>query len=304
MRLDSTASRVRSSGACSSTSSSKVRFGSSIIAQSSPFTGASTRCASPSSSASPSALASRRAGSMVSTATLRPARGHAERDGRGRGGLAHSARRRRRRTPPSRRASDRSQPSLQHPRQPLELRRADLRLEQVREREHGRADRAPQAGRCERSVRARRSSESAARVAARASTEPRPPSELEPARLLGAEALRGSTPLTTTASSSMPELVAQPLLQIDRLVHRDLLRKRHRQHAGAVGVAHELVDDQRLAADRARPARPPRRWTARAASPARGRWPGRPRSPGRTRRPRCGAPAARGPRSFPSSPAR
>src|SRR3954469_17788789 len=72
MRLPSTASRVCSSGACHSISSSKVRLASSIIAHSSPFTGASTRVSWLPSSGSPRELARRRAGSMVSTATFLP----------------------------------------------------------------------------------------------------------------------------------------------------------------------------------------------------------------------------------------
>ena len=46
-----------------------------------------------------------------------------------------------------------------------------------------------------------------------------------------------------------------------------------------------VVDGQRLAADRARPGRRRRRCAARAASRGRGRWRGRPRSPGRTAAP-------------------
>ena len=74
MRLDSTASRVRSSGACVSTRSSNVRLASSIIAHSSPVqvdASAPGRSSLPSSD-SPSELASRLAGSIVSTATFRP----------------------------------------------------------------------------------------------------------------------------------------------------------------------------------------------------------------------------------------
>ena len=51
---------------------SKVRFASSIMAHSSPRPSMSTRRGSLSSSSSPSALASRRAGSMVTTATFLP----------------------------------------------------------------------------------------------------------------------------------------------------------------------------------------------------------------------------------------
>ncbi len=73
MRFDNTASRVRSSGACHSTISSKVRLGSSIIAHSSPASpSTSTRRSSLPSSVRPSELASRRAGSIVSTATFFP----------------------------------------------------------------------------------------------------------------------------------------------------------------------------------------------------------------------------------------
>ena len=72
MRFESTASRVRSSGACHSTISSKVRFGSSIIAHSSPSTSAFTSRSSFPSSGSPSEFASRFAGSIVSTATFFP----------------------------------------------------------------------------------------------------------------------------------------------------------------------------------------------------------------------------------------
>ena len=80
MRLERTSSRVRSSGARSSISSSKVRLASSIIAHSSPRTSmpwparraGSTRWGSLPSSSTPSALASRRAGSMVTTATRAP----------------------------------------------------------------------------------------------------------------------------------------------------------------------------------------------------------------------------------------
>ena len=72
MRFESTASRVRSSGACHSTSSSKVRFGSSIIAHSSPSTSAFTSRSSLPSSGRPSEFASRLAGSIVSTATFLP----------------------------------------------------------------------------------------------------------------------------------------------------------------------------------------------------------------------------------------
>ena len=80
MRLERTSSRVRSSGASSSISSSKVRLASSIIAHSSPRTSmpwparrlGSTRWGSLPSSSTPSALASRRAGSMVTTATRAP----------------------------------------------------------------------------------------------------------------------------------------------------------------------------------------------------------------------------------------
>ena len=80
MRLDSTSSRVRGSGARCSISSSNVRLASSISAHSSPRistpwsanrSGSISRGSLPSSSR-PSELASRLAGSMVTTATFAP----------------------------------------------------------------------------------------------------------------------------------------------------------------------------------------------------------------------------------------
>ena len=75
------------------------------------------------SSSSPSAWASRRAGSIVSTATFAAAGGHARARWRRRWRSCPRRRARRTRTPPCPRASGRSQPPLQHARQPLELRR-------------------------------------------------------------------------------------------------------------------------------------------------------------------------------------
>src|SRR3954468_8329042 len=72
MRFAKTSSRVRSSGAKRSISSSKVRLASSISAHSSPRASTVTRCGSLGSSSSPSAFASRRAGSIVTTATFSP----------------------------------------------------------------------------------------------------------------------------------------------------------------------------------------------------------------------------------------
>src|ERR687895_444976 len=73
MRLERTASRVRSSGACHSTISSKVRLGSSIMAHSSPSRPSTfTLRSSLPSSGRPRELARRRAGSIVSTATFLP----------------------------------------------------------------------------------------------------------------------------------------------------------------------------------------------------------------------------------------
>src|SRR5919106_815660 len=73
IRLERTASRVRSSGACHSTISSKVRLGSSIMADSSPSRPSTfTRRSSLPSSGNPRELARRRAGSIVSTATFLP----------------------------------------------------------------------------------------------------------------------------------------------------------------------------------------------------------------------------------------
>src|SRR5947209_3596064 len=80
MRFESTASRVSASGAWRSITSSQVRFASSIIAHGSPRTSTparskrsgSTRRSSLPSSVIPSDVASRRAGSIVSTATRRP----------------------------------------------------------------------------------------------------------------------------------------------------------------------------------------------------------------------------------------
>ena len=80
MRLARISSRVAASGASTSMSSSKVRFASSIIAHSSPrssspwpakWAGSTSRGSLPSCS-SPSELASRRAGSIVTTATRWP----------------------------------------------------------------------------------------------------------------------------------------------------------------------------------------------------------------------------------------
>ncbi len=75
--------------------SSKVRLASSIIAQSSPSMrtdppGSILR-GSPESSLRPSADASRFAGSIVTTATLRPSHGHAERERRRGGRLADTS---------------------------------------------------------------------------------------------------------------------------------------------------------------------------------------------------------------------
>ena len=75
---------------------------------------------------------------------------------------------------------------------------------------------------------------------------------LEPARVVGAEAL-GEHRVQHGGVQVHAQLVAQPRLQLDRLVHRDLLRQRHGQHAGGPRIAHELVDDQRLTADRPHP---------------------------------------------------
>ena len=81
--------RPRRAPACA-TISSKVRLASSIIAHSSPFTRrlalrtapASIRCGSPESSRSPSAAASRSAGSIVTTATFCPRAAEPERQRR------------------------------------------------------------------------------------------------------------------------------------------------------------------------------------------------------------------------------
>ena len=72
MRFESTASRVCSSGACHSISSSKVRLASSIIAQSSPVASTSTRRSSLPSSGRPSESGEPPGGSIVSTATFLP----------------------------------------------------------------------------------------------------------------------------------------------------------------------------------------------------------------------------------------
>src|SRR3954467_6944915 len=72
MRFANTSSRVRWSGAKPSVRWWKVRLGSSMSAHSSPGASTVTRCGSFGSSSSPSALASRRAGSIVTTATFRP----------------------------------------------------------------------------------------------------------------------------------------------------------------------------------------------------------------------------------------
>src|SRR3954469_3213885 len=80
MRLANTSSRVRSSGASRSISASNVRLASSIIAHSSPRTArpsadsrsGAIRTGSFPSVSRPSELASRRAGSIVTTATRRP----------------------------------------------------------------------------------------------------------------------------------------------------------------------------------------------------------------------------------------
>src|SRR3954452_13067219 len=72
MRLPSTSSRVRASGASRSISSSNVRLESSIIAHSSPSTSTEIRRGSLPSSSSPSEFASLRAGSIVTTTTRSP----------------------------------------------------------------------------------------------------------------------------------------------------------------------------------------------------------------------------------------
>src|SRR5687767_5322136 len=72
MRFESTSSRVASSGARRSISASNVRLESSISAHSSPSKSPSTRRGSFPSSSSPSESARRFAGSIVTTATLRP----------------------------------------------------------------------------------------------------------------------------------------------------------------------------------------------------------------------------------------
>src|SRR3954470_22687392 len=72
MRFSKISSRVAASGASRSITSSNVRLASSIIAHNSPSRSSSTRCGSLPSSPTPSALASRFAGSMVTTATFIP----------------------------------------------------------------------------------------------------------------------------------------------------------------------------------------------------------------------------------------
>ena len=201
---------------------------------------------------------------------LAPARRHAQRDRRRRRGLAHAAR--------ARADADllALEPVLDHSDllqpigQQLDLAPARLRLEQVGQRGHGRAclgaqalellllsrrpvvlgERGPHAPVFSRTSRRRRTSAVVKRC--------------------------GSTALATIWSTSHAEVVAEPALEVDRLVDRHLLRQRNREHAGRRAVAQERVDLRRLAGDRALPARWWRRSGAPAAAPARARWPGRP----------------------------
>ncbi len=302
---ESTASRVRSSGACRATSSSKVRFGSSIIAHSSPSTGASTGAPRRRAPSRPSACASRRAGSIVSTATFFPRAAMPRAIGRGGGRLAHAARARR----------------TTHTSLPLEPALDHSRRSNTRESRSSCSAPISGSNRWGRVITARVGGPPqpaplrplGARAAVLGQRGARGRAGLRgarrrPAPRAGAHPPRvkrwGSTEFRTIACKFTPSSSRQPLLELDRLVHRDLLRQRHGEHARGGRVAHELVDDQGLAADRPDPGHARVGGRARGASRARGRWPGRPRSPGRTPRPRCGARAGRGPRSCPSSPAR
>ena len=275
MRFESTASRVRSSGACHSISSSKVRLASSIIAHSSPSTPASTRRSSLPSSRSPSALASRRAGSIVSTATFFP-----------------------RAAMPSAIAAEAV--VLPTPPEPAQMQTC-LRSSQSS------ITASPPAGRRAAPARvgaalartgtaASSPARAPPRAGARAARAAPPPAGAPPAppptaawaafvparsssrrrRASPASKRSGSTPFATTWPISIPRSVAEPLLEVDRLVHGHLLGQRHADHAGRVRIAQEAVDLRRLARDRADPRDVGVGARRRAAAPARGRWRGRP----------------------------
>ena len=250
MRLPSTASRVASSGACHSISSSKVRLASSIMAHSSPGTSTSTRRSSLPSSGRPSALARRRAGSIVSTATFLP-----------------------RAAMPSAMAAE--VVVLPTPPEPAQM-QTSLRSSQVSitARAPTGATAAhlgrPQVGLEEEGEAHHRRPALAAKALDLVALLARPPvlgqgggaagaasggrevavqgGQLP--RLLGLEAV-GQDAVDDGGVDVHAHVLFQAGAQVDRLVHRHLLGQRHRDHAGGARVGDEVVDPPRLLGDRA-----------------------------------------------------
>ena len=254
MRFESTASRVRSSGACHSISSSKVRLASSIIAHSSPSSVDVDAPLLVAQLAQAERVGQPPRGVDREHGDLLPARRHAERDRRRGRGLAHAAR--------ARADADllALEPVLDHSSSSSRSdsssssRRLQLGLEQVRQRRDRRAQ-PPRAG--ARAARAAPPPAGArpaptrsrpARPAIRARRRSRSRCASAALEALGQHAV-DHDPARPPCSRS----VGEPALEVDRLVDGHLLGQRHADDAGGRPVAQEAVDLGRLARDRADP---------------------------------------------------
>ena len=97
---------------------------------------------------------------------------------------------------------------------------------------------------------------------------------------------RGSTPLTTTASSSRPSCACEPILELERLGDGHLAGVRDREVAQRARSSSSSLTG-RVWPRSGRRARSRRTSTASAASPAHGRWPARRGPPGHSCRRAC-----------------
>ena len=277
MRLARISSRVRSSGASRSISSSKVRLASSIIAHSSP------RTSMPWPAQALGVDAARLVAQLVDAQRVgQPPRrvDRDDRDARALGGQAHRQRGRRRRLAHAARARA-DDDALAAPARAAHSARSSSRARRASrqavgvEDERQRDDRgAPSAAAQAPQLRALRRARARGRGGA-ARTAGRSGAASSARRLGGAEALGRSTPLTTTSVDLEPERRrAARRCRVERLVDRHLLGAwppRRRPSARGRRASRRSYGPGGRSGPRARPRR---RCAARSAPRPRGRSPG------------------------------